>query len=183
MYNVDISMIKVDKTHYYRWTGKIQNKISYKGRTFFDKYERIDKSLTLQVMNKHSDNDEVIAHDLIRKDIRGEYVENIVFDYNGRDTERFWHRAQLMLREEGFLNFTAYKSKTNGPLHLYVHKGHTDLNEAYQLAKLLSQKLSQKLPKQWKMFPSNDIPREFNILNLPYEVYQKERGSSWARHM
>ena len=183
MYTVDVSMIKIEKSHYFRWTGKIQNKISYKGKIFFDKYERIDKSLTLQVMNKHSDGDEIIAHDLIRKNMRGEYVENIVFDYNGRDPERFWHRAQLMLRDEGFLNFTAYKSKTQGHLHLYVHKGHTNLSEAYQLANLLSQKLSQKLPKQWKMFPNQDSPKEFNILNLPYEVYQKERGSSWAKHM
>ena len=183
MYTVDVSMIKLEKSHYFRYTGKIQNKIVHKGRTFFDKYERIDKSLTLQVMNKHDAREEIIAHDLIRKDIRGEYVENIVFDYNGRDPERFWHRAQLLLRDEGFLNFTAYKSKTEGHLHLYVHKGHTDLNEAYQLAKLLDQKLSQRLPRQWKMFPSQDIPREFNILNLPYEVYNKERGSSWARHM
>jgi len=183
MYTVDVGMIKIDKTHYFRYTGKVQNRITYKGRTFFDKYERIDKTLTLQVMNLHDEKKEIIAHDLIRKDVRGEYVENIVFVYNGRDPERFWHRAQLMLRDEGFLNFTAYKSKTEGHLHLYVHKGHTNLSEAYQVANLLSQKLSQKLPKQWKMFPSADIPREFNILNLPYEVYQKERGSSWAKHM
>jgi hypothetical protein len=182
MYTVDVSMIKIDKTHYFRYTGKAQ-RISYKGRTFFDKYERVDKSLTLQVMNLHDEKKEIIAHDLIRKDMRGEYVENIVFDYNGRDPERFWHRTQLMLREEGFLNFTAYKTKTQGHLHLYVHKGHTNLTEAYQVANLLSQKLSQKLPRQWKMFPSQDIPREFNILNLPYEVYQKERGSAWAKHM
>jgi hypothetical protein len=183
MYTVDVNMIKIDKSHYFRYTGKVQNRFTYKGRMFFDKYERVDQTLTLQVMNLHSEGKEIIAHDLIRKDIRGEYVENIVFDYNGRDPERFWHRAQLMLREEGFLNFTAYKSKTEGHLHLYIHKGHTDLTEAYQLANLLSNKLSQRLPKQWKMFPSQDFPREFNILNLPYEMYQKERGSSWARHM
>jgi len=183
MYTVDVNMIKIDKTHYFRYTGKVRERISFKGKTFFDKYEEVNKSLTLQVMNAHDAKEEIIAHDLIRKDMRGEYVENIVFDYNGRDPERFWHRAQLMLREEGFLNFTAYKSKTQGHLHLYVHKGHTNLTEAYQVAKLLDQKLGQKLPRQWKMFPSPDIPKEFNILNLPYEVYQKERGSSWAKHM
>jgi len=183
MYNVDVNMIKIDKTHYFRYLGKVRERITYKGRSFFDKYERVDKPLTLQIMNLHSEKKEIIAHDLIRKDVRGEYVENIVFDYNGFDPERFWHRAQLMLREEGFLNFTAYKSKTEGHLHLYVHKGHTNLNEAYQVAKLLDQKLAQRLPRQWKMFPNPDIPREFNILNLPYEVYNKERGSSWARHM
>jgi hypothetical protein len=88
-----------------------------------------------------------------------------------------------MLREEGFLNFTAYETKTPGHLHLYIHKGHTTLNEAVQLANKLSAKPAMKLPKEWKMFPSMDVPREFNILNLPKKVYQKERGTSWAKHL
>ena len=159
---------------------KIVNKISYKGRLFFDKYERVDSMLNFSIMNKHAEGEIIVAHSLIST---RDKVENIVFDYNGRNIERFWHRAQLLLREEGFLNFTAYESKTKGHLHLYIHKGHTDLQEGYQIAKMLSMKLSQRLPREWNMFPNPDIPKEFNILALPYKVYQKERGASWARHM
>lgn len=180
MYNVDVRLIKIIKTHYFEYQGGVVNKVQFRGRTFFDKYEKIDKPLTMQIMNEHSDKKKIVAHSLINERNK---VENIVFDYNGRDPERFWHRAQLMLREEGFINFTAYESKTPGHLHLYIHKGHTELREAYQLAKTLSMKLSRKLPVQWKMFPNEDLPTEFNILNLPYEVYQKERGASWAKHM
>jgi len=180
MYNVDIILIKMIKKFYYIKRDQIVNKTTYKGRMFFDKFEKIDKTLTLSVMNEHADKKITVAHSLISdRDI----VENIVFDYNGRDPERFWHRAQLMLREEGYINFTAYKTKTEGHLHLYIHKGHTTLQEAYQLAKLLSAKLQQKMPMQWKMFPDPNIPRDFNILILPYEVYKKERGSSWSKHM
>ena len=68
-------------------------------------------------------------------------------------------------------------------MHLYVHKGHTALVEAYQIANKLSALLAQKIPQEWRMFPSMDMPREFNILVLPYELYQKERGASWAKHM
>ncbi|MFC2491508.1 MAG: DUF1882 domain-containing protein [Campylobacter curvus] len=121
-----------------------------------------------------------VAHSLI---LPGDKVENIVFDYNGRTPERFWHRAQLLLREEGYINFTAYESKTSGHLHLYIHKGHTTLNEAYQLANMLSMKLSQRLAKEWRMFPTMDMPKEFNILTLPYKLYQKERGASWSKYM
>ncbi len=32
---------------------------------------------------------------------------------------------------------------------------------------------ASKMPVEWKVFPSMDVPREFNILILPYEVYQK----------
>ncbi|NPA11660.1 MAG: DUF1882 domain-containing protein [Epsilonproteobacteria bacterium] len=180
-YNVDISLIKMNKNYYFEYTGKIENKISYKGRTFFDKYIKVDKPMTYQVMNEHAERKKIIAHDLINR--QRNIVENIVFDYNGTDPERFWNRASLMLREEGFLNFTAYKSKTPGHLHLYIHKGHTTLPEAITLAKSLSLKLSTKLPKQWRMFPTDELPPEFNILNLPYELYKKERGASWARHM
>ena len=175
MYNVDVSLIKMVNNHYWIKRDNIINRITHKGRMFFDKYERIDKSLAHSILNEHDEKKIVVAHSLIND---RDKVENIVFDYNGRNTEKFWHRAQLMLREEGFLNFTAYETKTSGHLHLYVHKGHTTVQEGYQLAKTLSMKLAQKLPREWKMFPNPDIPREFNILNVPYKVYDKERGTS-----
>ena len=180
-FNVETSMIKMNKSYYFEYKGKIINKIVYKGRTFFDKYEKVEKPITFSLINEHLERKKIIAHDLINHK-RG-IVENIVFDYNGMDPEKFWNRASLVLREEGFLNFTAYTSKTRGHLHLYIHKGHTALNEAIQLGKALSMKLSSKLPKQWRVFPTDDLPVEFNILNLPYDLYKKERGASWARHM
>jgi hypothetical protein len=33
------------------------------------------------------------------------------------------------------------------------------------------------------MFPNADMPDEYNILALPYDVYGKERGASWSKHM
>ena len=181
MYNVDVKLIKMITSHYWVKNDALNERVSYKGKTLYNKFERVDKMLTSSIMSDHGDGKITVAHSLIRP---GDKVENIVFDYNGRDPERFYHRAQLMLREEGFINFTAYKSKTEGHLHLYVHKGHTTLQEGYQIAKLLSAKLQQKMPTmQWRMFPNPDLPPEFNILVLPYEVYAKERGASWSKHM
>jgi len=180
-YNVDISMIKMNRNYYFEYKGKIISKVNYKGRTFFDKYEKVDKPLTLQVMNEHIERKRIIAHDLINR--QRNIVENIVFDYNGYDPDRFWNRVNVLLKDEGFLNYTAYHSKTKGHLHLYIHKGHTTLPEAIQLAKTLSMKLATRMPKQWRVFPTDELPSEFNILNLPYGVFKKERGASWARHM
>lgn len=180
MYNIDVSLIKMLTDHYWIKRDSIVQKVDFNGRVFFDKFERIDQTLSSSIIKDHLDGKITVAHSLIN---RFDKVENIVFDYNGRNTERFWHRAQLLLREEGFINFTAYKSKTEGHLHLYVHKGHTTLQEGYQIAKMLSMKLSQKLPREWKMFPTQELPKEFNILALPYDLYQKERGASWSKHM
>jgi len=180
MYSVDTQLIKFVTDHYYIQRSSIVDKIVHNGRTFYNKFERIDEPLTRMVMNDHSDRKIVVAHDLIN---RHNKVENIVFDYNGRNPERFWHRAQLLLREEGFINFTAYETKTPGHLHLYIHKGHTTFQEAVQLGRLLSTKLATKLPKEWRMFPTSDLPREYNILILPYKLFAKERGASWSKHM
>jgi len=136
--------------------------------------------LTRQTMNAHAKKEIVVAHSLINsRDI----VENMVIDYNGKDTQRFWHRVQLLLREEGVLNFTAYETKTPRHLHLYIHKGHTAVNEAYQLKKMLSMKLASRMPKQWRVFPNQDLPKDYNILTFPYWLNSKERGLLWSRDM
>lgn len=180
MQQIDTALIKMVTDHYWIKREHIVSKIELRGRTFFNKYEKVNEPLTGSLIRQHEAGEITIAHSLINS---RNQVENIVFDYNGRNTERFWHRTQLLLREEGFINFTAYTTKTPGHLHVYVHKGHTALQEGEQIAKMLSLKLSQKLPREWRMFPTSDLPREFNILALPYELYQKERGASWSKHM
>lgn len=177
---MDLKLIKMVSDHYWLKKDTVVNKLTFRGRTFYNKFEKIDSMLSQAVINQHLKGDITVAHSLVNKHNK---VENIVIDYNGRDPERFYHKAQLLLREEGFINFTAYKSKTEGHLHVYIHKGHTTLNEAIQLGKMLSMKLAAKQPKQWRMFPNNDMPPEYNILTLPYEVYAKERGASWSKHM
>ncbi|QWU79773.1 DUF1882 domain-containing protein [Campylobacter novaezeelandiae] len=177
---MDLSLIKIISSHYYIKRDKIVNKYEHRGRYFFDKFEKVNAPLTSNLIREHCEKKITIAHDLISKTNK---VENIVFDYNGFNAERFWHRAQLILREQGFINFTAYKTKTPGHLHLYIHKGHTDLIEGYSLASRLSALFATKMPIEWRVFPTIDLPRDFNILIMPYEVYKKERGTSWSKHM
>ncbi len=176
----DLNLIKMVTDHYWIKRDEVVDKIIFKGRTFYNKFEKVNATLSQAVINQHIKGEITVAHSLINKHGK---VENIVIDYNGRDPERFYHKTQLLLREEGYINFTAYKTKTEGHLHVYIHKGHTTLQEAIGLGKLISMKLSAKQPTQWRMFPNADMPEEYNILTLPYDVYSKERGASWSKHM
>lgn len=180
MTSMDMKLIKMVTSHYWEKKDSVVSKISFKGRTFYNKFEKVNAPLNHSVITKHLKGEITVAHSIVND--RG-IVENIVIDYNGRDPERFYHKTQLLLREEGYINFTAYETKTPGHLHVYIHKGHTTLQEAIQLGKMISMKLASKQPKQWRMFPNNDMPDEYNILTLPYEVYAKERGASWSKHM
>lgn len=180
MTSMDMKLIKMITDHYWLKHDTMVNKIDFKGRILYNKYEKINSTLSQSIIDQHLKKQITVAHSLINKHNK---VENIVIDYNGTDTQRFYHKAQLLLREEGFINFTAFETKTKGHLHLYIHKGHTTLQEAIQLGKMISMKLAAKQPNQWRMFPNADLPLEYNILNLPYEVYAKERGASWSKHM
>ncbi|WP_163533307.1 DUF1882 domain-containing protein [Helicobacter suis] len=180
MTEMQLKLIKLQTGFYYVLKPGLGAKIEYMGRCYYDKFEKVDAPLTSMLIQKHWRKEITLAHALI---LQGDKVENIVFDYNGYNPERFYHKAQLLLREEGFINFTAYESKTPGHLHLYVHKGHTALSEGCRLARTLSMKLAQGLPNEWRVFPNNELPLSFNILVLPYEVFAKERGASWAKHL
>lgn len=176
----DLALIKIISSHYFIKRDNVVSKIEHKGRILYNKFERVNEYLSTQVMKDHAEGKIIVAHNLVNI---ADKVENIVFDYNGINAERFYHRAQLMLREEGFINFTAYTSKTRGHLHLYIHKGHTDFSEGCALATKLSAMMAQRMPVEWRVFPTLDLPREYNILALPYDVYQKERGAAWSKHM
>lgn len=176
---LDLRLIKLNTEHYYLLDRNLQDKVVHNGKVFLNKFVVVNAMLSADIIKRHWNGEIIVAHSLINN----KKVENIVIDYNGSNDAGFYHKAQLLLRKEGFLNWTAYKSKTKGHLHIYIHKGHTDLTEATLLAKTLSLKLEAVAPKQWRVFPNNEVPPNFNILALPYEVYAKERGSYWSKHL
>lgn len=169
----------MDTSHYYEHTSDEPTLIHYNGRAFFNRFKRVDSILSAHLINRHFAKEITIAHNLIMN----RHVENIVIDYNGVNSEVFYHKAQLLLREMGFLNFTAYRSKTKGHLHIYIHKGHTEINEAKLLAKELNMRLEGFSLRECRIFPTDEVPPEFNILVLPYDIYAKERATYWSKYM
>ena len=71
---MDLKLIKMVTTHYWQKSDSVVDKISFKGRTFFNKFEKIDKTLTQSVINQHLKGEITVAHSLV--DAKG-IVENI----------------------------------------------------------------------------------------------------------
>lgn len=180
MTETELLLIKLDTSHYYIKNDTLNKCIKHNGTIFIDKFKKVNSALNSSIIKKHFANEIIVAHSIINENNK---LENIIIDYNGRNTEMFYHKTQLLLRNEGFLNFTAYRSKTEGHLHIYIHKGHTHLSEARNLSRTINFKLSKIMPKQWRVFPTDEVPKEFNIITLPYDLYAKERGASWSKHM
>ncbi|GAB0173674.1 hypothetical protein NHP164001_16950 [Helicobacter trogontum] len=83
MTEMELKLIKIDTRYYYTKAKGLGQKFTHNGRIFYDKFERVDSMLTSQVIQAHFRKEIIVAHSLI---LRGNKVENIVFDYNGRDS-------------------------------------------------------------------------------------------------
>ena len=78
MLPIDTSLIKMLTDHYWVKHDKVVNKTIYKVKTFFDKFEKVNKPLTQSLIREHGDKKIILAHSLITK---FDKFANIVFDY------------------------------------------------------------------------------------------------------
>lgn len=154
------------RDHYWLKHAKIVDEITFEGRTFLSKYEKIDAYLTDELIRQHLDHKITIAT-TIPSD-----APYFVFDYNGDERALFYHRASKILRAQGMNEFIAYESKSPLHLHLYVYCGAVSAPHREELAKIISDKLEEKLQKQWRIYPNSGLPEAYNILNLPYQIFK-----------
>ncbi|MGB5966131.1 MAG: DUF1882 domain-containing protein [Sulfurimonadaceae bacterium] len=154
------------RDHYWLKHPKIIQEITFEGRTFLSKYEKIDTFLSDELIEKHRNHKITIAT-TIPSD-----ANYFVFDYNGDEKELFYHKLSKILRSLDLNDFTAYESKTPSHLHLYVYCGDISAPQREELGKIISNKLEEKLQKQWRIFPNSGLPDAYNILNLPYHIFK-----------
>jgi len=154
------------RQHYWIKRDHVVEQIHFNNRTFFSKYERIDAPLTNDLFMDHLLHKITIAHALI---FPYKHIANIVIDYNGNDAKRFYHHLQHQLNALKIEIFTPFQSKTTNHIHVYLHYAPMPLQEGIQLGKIISKKLSDKLPGQWRIYPNDNLPEAYNILNLPYD--------------
>ena len=154
------------RDHYYLKHPKIIEEIDFKGHTYLSKYERVDDYLTDELITKHQDHKIIIATSI---PVDAPYI---IFDYNGDNRELFYHKMRKILRQQGLDDFTAFESKTPSHLHLYIYCGAISAPQREELGKIISNKLEDKLQKQWRIFPNLGLPKAYNILNLHYDIFK-----------
>lgn len=154
------------RDHYWLKHPKIFQEITFEGRTFLSKYEKIDTYLSDDLIEKHR-NHKITLATTIPSD-----ANYFVIDYNGDEKELFYHKVSKILRSQDLNEFAAYESKTPSHLHLYVYCGDISAPQREELGKIISNKLEEKLQKQWRIFPNPGLPDAYNILNLPYQTFK-----------
>ena len=159
---------RIVRTHYWLKRPKVVDHISFGNRFFYSRYERIDAPLDEGVIEKHRQGQLIAAHSLI--DDAGN-VPHIAIDYNGTEPERFYHHSGRVLAHLGYDDLITFRSKSSGHLHLYIACSGIALQAAIKTGKIISEKLEEKLTKQWRVYPTDTLPDAYNIINLPYETF------------
>ena len=154
------------RDHYWLKHPSVIEEITFEGRTFLSKYEKVDAYLSDELIQQHLDHKITVATS-IPADAR-----YFVIDYNGNEKELFYHKAAKLLRSHDLNDFEAYQSKTPTHLHLYVACGNISAPKREELAKIISDKLEEKLQKQWRIYPNPGLPEAYNILNVPYNLFK-----------
>ena len=70
----ELALIKMINSHYFIKRDTIVSKIEHKGRTFFNKYERVNEFLSPSLIREHSEGKITIAHNLINAQIGRAHV-------------------------------------------------------------------------------------------------------------
>ncbi len=159
---------RIVRTRYWQKMPSVAERIAFGNRTFFSKYACIDAPLTDTLINAHRAHQLTLAHALVDADGN---VPHIVLDYNGDSPKHFYHHAGKILHAMGYDDLVTFHSKTPGHLHLYIACNDTALQSAIEMGKIISQKLEEKMNRQWRVFPTDTVPDAYNIMNLPYALF------------
>ncbi|UFS61406.1 DUF1882 domain-containing protein [Sulfurimonas sp. HSL-3221] len=165
------------RNHYWQKMPEVAEQIPFGNRTFFSKYKHIDAPLSDALINAHRAGQLTLAHPLVDDDGN---VPFIVIDYNGDAAKHFYHHAGKVLAALGYGELITFQSATPQHLHLYIPCGNA-LQQAVEMGKIISQKLEEKMNRQWRVFPTDTLPDAYNIINLPYALFTPG-GSKGAQH-
>ena len=152
--------------YYYIKRSRVVQRIIFDNRTFFAKFERIDKPLTEVLIAQHLRDEITIAASLL--DDKG-CTRYILFEYKGQESGRFMALLRYFCKSGDLGEPLFYKIKKADKLEAFIKVEPMPIAAAEKTGKWLDQKLKEKMNKSWKMLPLTTLPPSYNIVTLPIE--------------
>lgn len=163
-----IDKLTIDDSFYYIKKDYVVEKIEFKNRTFYAKFEKINKTLDKQAIKDHLDKKITIASPLIKDG----YTNNLVLIYKGDDGAKFYHTVKQLFLALKIEKYYIFKGKSEKHLQVFIPVVKMDLEEATKKLQDISKSLEIKLPLEWQTLPNINLPIDYNIFTLPYEIYE-----------
>ena len=153
--------------HYYIKRSQIVDRIVFQNRTFYAKFERIDRKLTDTILHQHITKEYTIAIPIVCNN-KCTYE---VLDYKGEEARRFAAVAKMVLEELEETGHLLLAGRDKDRVKIFLDAKQRSVQEASDHISQISKKIEKLMTKRWKHLPSVDLPQDYNIATLPYGVY------------
>jgi hypothetical protein len=163
-----IDNLLIDKSFYYIKRDYVVEKIEFKNRTFYAKFEKIYKPLDKQIIKNHIDKKITIASTLVRND----YTNNLIFIYKGDDGLKFYHTIKQLFIALKIEKYYIFQGKSEKHIQVFIPVNKMDLAQASIKLEEISKSLALKLPVEWQTLPNKNLPYDYNIFTLPYKIFE-----------
>ncbi len=94
-----------------------------------------------------------------------------MIEYKGEEYQRFYHLVQHLFKTLDISNYTIYQGKDIERLQVFIAVDNLSLEESDTLLSEYSNALKEKMTKKWKTLPSLNLPEDYNIVTMPYNVF------------
>jgi len=163
-----IEELPFNRSYYYTKRASIMGRIAFDGRLFYPKFERIDEPLSDTLITQHLTREYTIAAPFFQDNT----TQILMFEYKGEEYQRFYHLMRHLLRTLGIEKYRFYQGKREDTLTLVIFTTPLTLDEASMKLKTISEALESRLVKKWKTLPDNTLPGDYQIMTLPYGVFE-----------
>jgi len=160
------SWAATSKYYYLKHPG-IFAKTTHNGRTFYSRYERIDRPLSDAELQNHLHHRQTIALPL-------SYEEEgvaVLFYYDADAPERFVHLFDLLMQTHSITDYHMLAGDHPSTRLAIIPRDRQEITSLHQWGRTLSQQLESTLPKSWKILPDPSLPDESNLLPIPFSMY------------
>ncbi len=150
--------------HYYQKRSAIIDKIEHDGRTFYHRYEKVDKHLPKELIEQHLSRKVNIAIPITSQD-HGKYL---FFIYKGEAPERFVYLIEHLLQMKHQNKYMTFEGKHPDTRIVSIELTIQNISSIHSYGKEISSLLEKNMTKSWKILPDPSLPESYNIITLPY---------------
>ena len=157
--------LEFDTEFYYIQRDTIVDKIKFNNRTFYSKFEKIDRPPTPLLIEQHLHREFTIALPLITNN----HTNYIVLEYEKEETNYFYHLLKHLLKSLYITEFYTYEGSINRVVQIFIPVEDSPIKEVYKKVKNIKQTLELKSSKRCKIFPDENLPKNYNKIIIPIE--------------
>ena len=134
------------------------------GHTVYSHYKRYNAPITNELINQHINTEINLAISIKDKPI-------IVFEYSGKNVYAFGVLLYKLAMQESIKKVEILDYSVD-KIVVMLEPIEKNLAKIDNLAKKISNKIEERLPLSWKIFPDNLRPDNGNLLKLPKEYIE-----------